>query len=49
MTVQELINILSKVENKDKPVYFFNNTEELFELEITDTGDLEDRLELYID
>lgn len=49
MTVQELINILFKVEDKSKPVYFFNNAEELFESEITDTGDLEDRFELYID
>lgn len=49
MTVQELIDILSKVEDKNKPVYFFNDTEELFETEITDTGDLEDRFELYID
>lgn len=48
MTVQELINILSKVEDKNKPVYFFNNAEELFESEITNTGDLEDIFELYI-
>lgn len=49
MTVQELINILSKVENKNKSVYLFNSTEEVIESEITDTGDLEDRFELYID
>lgn len=49
MTVQQLINILSKVEDKSKPVYLFNNSEHLIEERITDFGDLEDRFELYID
>lgn len=49
MTVQELINVLSHVENKDKPVYIYNAWEEKIESEVTDTGDLEDRFELYID
>lgn len=51
MTVQELINVLSHIENKNKPVYLFDIFElgTIIEKEITDTGDLENRFELYID
>lgn len=44
MTIQQLINILSKIENKELPVYIFTPENELHNFEIDLS--LEDRIDL---